>query len=140
MFKKTFYLSIGLLTVALILEVSYSILGVDILGGIPILNNFLIYLRGLSEYMKILTTCILTIVLFILLKWPSRYIQDQFEQGIDRSGVSPYITVFLYSLGGILLMLSVTLLPHVIHPKYVGICRALGYILIISSLLILRKR
>lgn len=69
MFNKIcFYLFICLSIVTLILNFSRVILDVDILKNFSVTNNVLIYLRNLSNPIKLVITLIGSITIIVLLK------------------------------------------------------------------------
>lgn len=77
MFNKIcFYLFLCLSVITLILNFLRVILDIDILKNFSVTNNVLIYLRNLSNDIKLLITLIVSITIIVLLKGFTGYINS----------------------------------------------------------------
>lgn len=77
MFNKIcFYVFIFLSIITLSLNFLRVILDIDVLKIFPVTNNILIYLRALSNPVKIVTTLIVSITIIVLLKGFTGYINS----------------------------------------------------------------
>ena len=77
MFNKIcFYLFICLSIITLILNFFRVILDIDILKILSVTNNVLIYLRNLSNDIKLVITLIVSITIIVLLKGFTGYINS----------------------------------------------------------------